>query len=63
MTVAVSTPRMKKVIRSVALFLLYLPVAKWAKSRKMPGASCKNAIISMEKTKIPTEVKTLMLRL
>ena len=58
---AVSVPKMKKVARSEVLFLENLPAVVWRKIKKMPGASCKRVTISMEKTKIPIEVKTLML--
>lgn len=60
---AVSTPKIKKIVRSEALTLENLPLIKCEKSEKTPGINCKKAKIRAEKIKIPKEVKTLMLKL
>ena len=59
----VSAPKIKKVDRSLAFFCEYLPYRKWEVRRKIPGISCKEAIIIAQKTRIPKEVKLLMFRL
>ena len=60
---AVSAPRMKKVQRSEALVLENWPSLKCEKRIKMPGTSCSEAMISIANNKIPTGVKSLMLKL